>query len=102
MSLWQTCQQPLGDEGSLDLSVAYGGGDQWMREVMRVATLFETWATRHICFDECDECWPYLLKDRFGSACVELIGADGLGRFEERDCLRVALRLRLPVSCEDG
>lgn len=94
MSLWRACQEPrAGDQ----LSASYGGGDHWMREVMRVATLFETWATRNICFDECDECWAYLLEDRFGGACVELVGAEGLASFDERDCLRVALRLRAPV-----
>lgn len=93
VSLWHACQP----DPRPDLSACYGDGIQWMREVMRVATLFETWATRHVCFDEFDECWPYFLEDRFGGACVELVGVDGLARFEERDCLRVALRLRLPV-----
>lgn len=98
ISLWQACQQ----EPRLDLSACYRGGIEWMREVMRVATLFETWATRHVCFDEFGECWPYYLEDRFGDACVGLIGADGLARFEAADCLRVALRLRLPVVCSDA
>ena len=98
VSLWQTCQR----DPRPDLSVCYGDGIQWMREVMRVATLFERWATHHVCFDEFDECWPYFLEDCFGDACVDLIGADGLARFEEADCLRVALRLRLPIACSDG
>lgn len=93
VSLWQACQQ----DPRPNLGACYGGGDQWMREVMRVATLFESWAARHACFDAFDECWPYFLEDRFGDACVDLIGADGLARFEERDCLGVALRIRLPV-----
>jgi hypothetical protein len=91
VSLWQACQR----DPRPDLSAYYGGGDQWMREVMRVATLFETWATRHVCFDEC---WPYFLDDRFGGTCVGLVGADGLARFEEADCLRVALRVRRAVG----
>ncbi len=95
VSLWQACQR----DPRPDLSACYGDGIQWMREVMRVATQFEAWATHHVCFDEFDECWPYFLEDRFGDACVALIGADGSARFDERDCLRVALRLRLPVSC---
>jgi hypothetical protein len=98
VSLWQACQR----DPRPDLSACYGDGIQWMREVMRVATLFETWATRRVCFDEFDECWPYFLEDRFGDACVALIGADGLARFEEADCLHVALRLRLSVICSDG
>lgn len=93
VSLWQACQR----DPRPDLSACYGDGIQWMREVMRVATQFEAWATHHVCFDDFDECWPYFLEDRFGDACVALIGADGLARFDERDCLRVALRLRLPV-----
>ncbi len=99
VSLWLACQQPQGDEGQIDLSASYGDGIEWMREVMRVATLFETWATRHVCYDEFDECWPYFLEDRFGDACVKLVGADGLARFTDGDCLRVAMRLRLPVIC---
>lgn len=95
VSLWQACQR----DPQPDLSACYGDGIQWMREVMRVAVLFEAWTTRHVCFDEFDECWPYFLEDCFGDACVELVGAGGLVRFEDRDCLRVALRLRLPVSC---
>ena len=98
VALWQACQR----DPRPDLSMCYGDGIEWMREVMRVATLFETWATRHVCFDEFDECWPYYLEDRFGDACVNLIGADGLARFEARDCLRVALRLRLPIICSDA
>lgn len=97
VSLWQACQR----DPRPDLSACYGDGIQWMREVMRVATLFETWAARHVCFDEFDECWPYFLEDRFGTACVGLIGADGLARFAEADCLRVALGLQLPVICSD-
>jgi len=96
VSLWRACQS----DPQPDLGVCYGGSDQWMREVMRVATLFETWATRHVCFGDLDECWPYFLEDRFGAACVELIGPDGLARFAEADCLRVAQRLRLPVIPE--
>jgi hypothetical protein len=95
VSLWQSCQR----EPRINLSACYGDGIRWMREVMRVATLFETWATRHVCFDGFDECWPYFLEDRFGDACIALFGADGLARFAEADCLRVALRLRLAVTC---
>ncbi len=97
VSLWHACQR----DPRPDLSACYGDGIQWMREVMRAAALFETWAVRHVCFDEFDECWPYFLEDRFGEACVALTGADGLARFEERDCVRLALRLRLPVICSE-
>lgn len=102
VSLWHACQQPRGDFGRIDLSESYGGVDQWMREVMRIAGLFESWATQHVCFEKLAECWPYFLEGRFGGACVELVGAGGLASFDERDCLRVALRLRLPVVCSDA
>ncbi len=97
-ALWQACQH----DPRPDLSASYGDGIQWMREVMRVATLFETWAAQRVCFDEFDECWPYFLEDNFGVACVGLVGADGLASFEEADCLRLALRLRLPVICSNA
>ena len=97
-ALWQACQH----DPRPDLSACYGDGIQWMREVMRVATLFETWAAQRVCFDEFDECWPYFLEDNFGVACVGLVGADGLASFEEADCLRLALRLRLPVICSNA
>jgi len=72
-----------------------------MREVMRVAGLFEGWAAHHISFEENDDVWPYLLEDKFGPACLEIIGVSGLVEFDRNDCLRVALRLQLPVR-HDG
>jgi len=72
-----------------------------MREVMRIAALFEAWASSHIVFEENDDVWPYLLEEKFGPACLEIVGVCGLVEFNHRDCLRVALRLRLPVR-HDG
>ena len=66
---------------------------------MRVATLFEEWATKHIDFGQTDEVWSYYLEERFGRACVATVGAAGLSEFGEAECVSVALRLRLPIKC---
>jgi len=68
-----------------------------MREVMRIANQFEKWACEHIEFNELRDVWPYLLEEKFGKACLVLLMPSALMQFEDRDCLRVALRLRLPV-----
>jgi len=73
-----------------------------MRVVMRVATRFETWATLHIEFNEIDDVWPYMMEDKFGTACVTVIGAECLAQFDDSDCLRAALHMRLPVKVRDG
>lgn len=82
----------------LNLSEAYNGGDEFMRVIMRVGMRFEEWACVHVDFDALDHCWPYLLEERFGDACVALKGPGTLADFGENDCLAVALRLRLPVK----
>ena len=69
-----------------------------MRVIMRVGTQFEEWACAHIKFEELDHCWPYLLEERFGEACVALKDVTSLDEFCEQDCLSIALRLRLPVK----
>lgn len=71
-----------------------------MRVIMRVGARFEPWACRYIIFEGLDEVWPYLLEERFGEACAATVGIDSLGRFEDRACLIVALRLRLPVKAD--
>ena len=69
-----------------------------MRVIMRAGTQFEEWACAHIEFEALDHCWPYLLEERFGEACVALKDVTSLDEFCEKDCLAVALRLRLPVK----
>ncbi len=102
LSLWHECKKPTGAGGRLNLSECYNGGDEFMRVVMRTATQFETWASLHIAFDELNDVWPYLMEDKFGAACVGVMGAENLTRFEDEDCLRVALLLRLPVKVSTG
>jgi len=100
-SLWQTCMQQAANCPKLNLSDAYAGMDGLMREVMRIAAQFETWACHHIAFDEMDEVWPYLLQDKFGECCLAITMPDALTEFDESDCLRVALQMRLPIRlCE--
>ena len=55
---------------SLNLSESYDGMDGFMRVAMHIATEFETWACRHIQFDQLNEVWPYLLEEQFGDACL--------------------------------
>lgn len=96
-SLYDAC---LEREPGPDLSEAYHGMDGLMREVMRVGEEFEKWACHHVVFDELDEVWPYLLEDRFGAACLEIMEADALAGFDADDCLRIAFKFRLPMRVD--
>ncbi len=102
LSLWHECKKPSKANERVNLSECYNGGDEFMRVVMRVATRFEEWASMHIVFDGLDDVWPYLLEDKFGAACVCVTGMETLHEFNERDCLRVSLHLRLPVRHSAG
>jgi len=95
-SLWEIGHQRA-HENQWNLSECYHGADQFMREVMRIANLFECWACRHVNFNEWNDVWPYYLDDHFGAACLSVLAFDSLMNFDEHDCLRVALTLRLPV-----
>lgn len=75
--------------------------DELMRVVMRIANRFETWSCQHIDFDEMDAVWPYLLEDKFGEACLDAMSPINLAAFNDLDCLRVAMRLHLPII-QDG
>jgi hypothetical protein len=99
-SLHDSCVERAELEPGLDLSAAYHGMDGFMREVMRVGDEFEKWACRHVAFDELDEVWPYLLEERFGAACLEVMEADALAGFDADDCLRIAFKLRLPMRVD--
>jgi len=100
LSLWQASQKRAGDE-KLNLSECYNGMDQFMREIMRIANQFEAWACLHIDFNELDDVWPYILEDRFGEVCLAVLLPSALAQFDDTDCWRVALRLRLPVMSDD-
>jgi hypothetical protein len=97
LSLWQECQKQAKRDEKLNFSESYNGFDEFMRQIMRVASQFESWACAHVNFHEFSDVWPYLLQDRFGEQCLAVILPTGLATFDESDCLRVAMRLRLPI-----
>jgi hypothetical protein len=97
LSLWQECQKRAKADDTLNLSNCFNGMDQFMREMMRIGTAFDTWACDHLDFNEFKDVWPYLLEDKFGPNCLNLLSIEALADFNEEDCLRIALRLRLPV-----
>lgn len=78
-----------------NLSEAYSGGDEFMRQCMRVATVFETWACSHVNFDGTSDCWPYLLEDQFGAAFYSWFHPSELTKFTATDCPLVAVQLKL-------
>jgi hypothetical protein len=97
LSLWEECQKQAKADEKLNLSDCFNGLDQFMRELMRIGTAFEAWACDHLDFNELKDVWPYLLEDKFGPACSRLLRIEALAKFNEEDCLRVALHLQLPV-----
>lgn len=99
LSLWSAIWKLPRNE-AYGLSEAYSGVDQLMREVVRIATLFEDWSCDHVAFEELDEVWPYLLEERFGEACLAFLGPLGMDRFGVADCESVATYLRLPFRAE--
>lgn len=101
LSLWEVCQKHAASDAKLNLSESYNGMDQFMRELMRVANQFETWACMHVDFNETNDVWSYFLEDKFGEACLAVLAPDSLAQFDDSDCLRVAMRLRLPIKLDD-
>jgi len=71
--------------------------DELMRVVMRIANQFETWSCHHVDFKEISDVWPYLLEDKFGEACIDVMSPTGLNAFDDSDCFWVAMRLGLPI-----
>jgi hypothetical protein len=72
-----------------------------MRESMLIANQFEAWSCLHINFKELEDVWSYLLQDKFGDTCLAAIPLTELASFDESDCLRVALGMKLPVIFDD-
>ena len=101
LSLREACLKSAEANPQLNLSKSYNGMDEFMREMMRVANLFEAWACEYIAFERTSEVWPYLMEDKFGDACLEFMLPSALAEFNDSDCLRVALRLRLPIQADD-
>ena len=70
VSLRAACEKREKEADRLFLSEVYHGMDEFWREVMRVGTLFEEWACRHVAFGHLGEAWPYFLEQGFGKACL--------------------------------
>jgi hypothetical protein len=101
VSLKKVCED-LAKRDRINLSECYNGGDEFMRQVMRVATLFETWCCEHVDFNQSAEVWPYLLEDKFGDAFLNVSYPSCLVEFDFMMCLRVAMSLALPVKVIEG
>lgn len=95
LSLYNGIQKE--DDGD-NLSDAYQGVDEFMRQCMRVATLFETWACDHVDFDQLDDVWPYLLEDKFHEAYRKHFGPTQLAEITEAGCLLIAQTLELTTK----
>ena len=102
LSLWNEFKIPSKANERVNPADSYNGRDEFMRVVMGVATRFGEWASLHIAFDELTSFWPYLLEDKFGAACLRVMGTASLEKFDDCDCLRVALLLRIPVRLSNG
>lgn len=96
-SLRKACGKAETADLSVNLGAAYNGWDEFTRELMRVALMFEEWACLHVAFDLLEHTWSYFLEECFGEACLGVMDASALASFDADDCLRVAFRLRLPV-----
>ena len=97
LSVWEECNR----QPTLDISEHFNGVDQFMREAMRTASLFESWSCKNVEFAELDDVWPYLLQDKFGPTCLAVLSHPAeLIRFSDTDCLRVALRMNLPIKMD--
>lgn len=101
LSLREACLKRAETHRELNLSDSYNGMDEFMREMMRVGSLFEDWACAHVVFEELGEVWPYLMGDKFGDACLEVWQPSAFAQFDAEDCLQVALQLRLPVRWDE-
>ena len=101
VSLRDAAMESTGGRES-NLGEEYNGWDEFLRQVMGVATRFETWATEHVAFDELGEVWPYSMEDRFGRACVEVVDLWHLAEFDDEDSVRVAQHLGLPLIYDES
>lgn len=101
LSLRDACEQAT-KLNNLDLSELFQGMDQFYREAMRIAALFEEWSCKHVAFDEICEVWPYFLEDNFGEACLKRMSLENLRHFDAEDCPVVAMNLLLPLHYQDA
>lgn len=101
MSLWKACHERYPPNSERAPGKIFNGTDEFMRVVMEVAGRFEDWACRHVDFGELVERRPYLIEHSFGAHCVFVVGVTNLLQFDDRSCLRIALRLGLPLKATE-
>jgi hypothetical protein len=101
VSLRDACEQRA-QQINHNLSEAFQGIDQFWREVMRIGGVFEEWACVHVVFEEMSDVWPYLLEEKFGTACLQRLELEDLSSFDTEDCLSVAMSLLLPLHYREG
>jgi len=81
-----------------NLSDAFNGGDNFLRQCMECGRAFERWSCRHVQWSELADVWPYLLQDKLGAAYLAEFGdASPEGRFTDAVCARLAAALNLPL-----
>lgn len=61
-----------------NVSEAYNGADQFMREIMATGVAFETWANAHVDFDQFGDVWPYMLQEKFATALAKAWGKNSI------------------------
>ncbi|MGC3992108.1 MAG: hypothetical protein QM796_20925 [Chthoniobacteraceae bacterium] len=102
LSLWLECER-LQKEKSKPFENGYANGrDQLMRDMMAAAQLFESWACKHVYFDELNEVWPYLLEEHFGPVCLAEMPLETIGEFNQQSCMEVAIALKIPLRLDSG
>lgn len=85
-----------------NISETYNGGDQFMREIMKVGERFETWASAHVDFASNVDVWPYMLQDKFAIA-LDAARPDAimiLDKLTPEDFAAVAAELGLKLNAE--
>ena len=80
------------------ISEAYNGGDEFLRQCMKAAMMFENWACAHVDFERVEDVWPYLLEDRLGDALLQHVGWCHLAQFSIRACQLIAATLALTLK----
>lgn len=93
LSLWEASHE-------LFDSASYDGMDDFMRQIMRVSTEFETWSCARVDFEQTEVAWPYFLQESFGDACLEVVDEYSLAQFNAKHCLPIAQRLSLPLRSD--
>jgi len=81
------------------LSEAYVGVDEFTRQCMRIGREFESWCCVYVDWDVgIDECWPYLLEDKFGAVAIAAAGGECYVRWlGPADWPKIARKLKLPL-----